>query len=293
MSNVASGGINAGKTAASGGSTTEFGFNTAAGLGHTLSAAVLVLSTSNGLSTLNDQLMHESNFDNTGDIRIYLKDGYWVNFPGLNKVDATRSMQTMLQTMAINWVYRQQPVFIMGGGDCSADPNAPPVVAGDDVPFVWCDADNKAWLLYAWQPNQNQWDPHGPEKFGTATWPWGSDRLGAPSLMKQKVFTHKMLSLLANGTDPAKDGAAMEGLWTIPVCDLSGNGEVVVPRLGSAFTDCNVQCADTEFVNKANLNDTGFTVAGRLSCDTNKAVSVEEISVQDGLWKSLQQGSGA
>lgn len=90
------------------------------------------------------------------------------------------TMTTVLNSAMINYLWRQQPVFILGGGDCAEDQGIGTGGNKNDNSIIWwCDG-NTAWYLYAYN-----WDG---KKSGTGylTRPWGSDRLGGNSYYEQQ-----------------------------------------------------------------------------------------------------------
>lgn len=129
-----------------------------------------------GLFSLNDDLMSGKEIQGQGDIRQFLKGGRWINVPELNKTHGFDIMSGALQSIAINSIWRQQAVFIMGGGSCGDGDGIGTGPGGQEGSNSWCDENNKAWYLYFFQTK--------PVK--TLARPWGSDRIGENCLFEQQ-----------------------------------------------------------------------------------------------------------
>ncbi|KAJ5178099.1 uncharacterized protein N7500_000798 [Penicillium coprophilum] len=149
----------------------------------------------------------------------------------------------------INTLWRSQRVYIIGGGACGdGEDVGQGINEGDNV---FCDDENRAWYLYYWQKFQKS-DPRKPQ--GWISRPWGSDRMGKSPILEAdggsgpfwknldpldsikssvksfkaagnnydaSTFSSRMAEILATGADVYSEGPSMEGLWTIPVCDIS------------------------------------------------------------------------
>lgn len=124
-----------------------------------------------GFISANNVLMHGDSFEDTGDLRAYLKDGLFLDFGGIDKVQVINKMNSMLVGQAVNALYRTQKVFIMGGGACGDGQGI-----GEGPKDRGICRDGKAWYLYWWE------EPGGiilnKHKYGWTSAPLGSDKLG-------------------------------------------------------------------------------------------------------------------
>ncbi|KAJ5436695.1 hypothetical protein N7445_007580 [Penicillium cf. griseofulvum] len=216
-------------------------------LGHLMAGMVPKIADS--FTTSNNELMLGHGFGN-GDIRNILKDGAWLDYKGLDKVAARKVFTAMLESVMINSLWRSQRVFIIGGGACG---DGQDVGRGtNEGDNVFCDNENRAWYLYYWQR-----DPMAMGKYdGWISRPWGSDRMGESPIIKadggnekEKVWpelnptdviksslksfraagynydastlSSRIGEIFASGANTYTEGLSMEGLWTIPVCDIS------------------------------------------------------------------------
>ena len=131
----------------------------------------IVLESLKSFISANNILMHGDSFQNTGDIRSYLKDGLFLDFYGIDKVKVIDSMNAFITGQAINALWRTQKVFIMGGGACGDGQGIGDGPWGQSV----C-RDGKAWYLYWWE------EPGGiilnKHQYGWTSPPPGSDKLG-------------------------------------------------------------------------------------------------------------------
>lgn len=131
----------------------------------------IVLESLKSFISANNILMHGDAFGDSGDIRSYLKNGLFLDFPGVDKVGVINSMNAFLTGQAINALWRTQKVFIMGGGACGDGQGI-----GDGPQATSICRDGKAWYLYWWE------EPGGiilnKHKYGWTSAPLGSDKLG-------------------------------------------------------------------------------------------------------------------
>ncbi|KAI9827477.1 MAG: hypothetical protein M1832_004827 [Thelocarpon impressellum] len=190
------------------------------------------------LITANDQLMRGANFEGAGDIRSFIAGGAYVGFGGIDKVKVMDTMSAMLVATSVNEMYRQQKIFIMGGGPCDDSGGL-----GEGPQEAKVCRDGKAWYLYFWKETKSftlrakRWGwlsaPPGMEKLGTGDF-FGihvEDIINA-SLDSYAVaeynYTAQMgheraLNQLKNGLkNPIQYGAAWEGVFNIPICDVGG-----------------------------------------------------------------------
>lgn len=155
-------------------------FEATANSGYAMSKALKETFTS--IFGLNDNLMagkeiKEEGGHNSGDLRQFLKGGRWVNAPELDKVNGLDVMTGALQSVHINTLWKQQSVFIMGGGSCGDGDGIGTGPKDQEGSNYWCDDNDKAWYLYFYQSE------------GDKAWlsrPWGSDRVGELSLLEQQ-----------------------------------------------------------------------------------------------------------
>lgn len=76
-----------------------------------------------------NSLMHGDNYTGMGNIRSYLAKGLFVNYNSIGKVLLTTAMNNLLIGQAINVLWRQMKVFVLGGatyGDNQGIGNGPP-----------------------------------------------------------------------------------------------------------------------------------------------------------------------
>ncbi|OQE12672.1 hypothetical protein PENVUL_c001G08432 [Penicillium vulpinum] len=220
---------------------------TQSNLGHMMGQAVNSIAGS--FVSINNELMFGNGYGNSGDIRKYLQGGAWVDYPGLQKNGARDTMIALIQSMMINSLWRMQRVFILGGGACGDGQGIGHGISAPDDNYI-CDEDNRAWYLYFWQKESGGGVKRKPQ--GWVSRPWGSDRMGASPRLEteggsgpfwknlkpqdaiksslksfraagnnytQDTFTNRVGDMFAS--ELHSDGASMEGLWTIPVCDIS------------------------------------------------------------------------
>ena len=173
----------------------------------------------------------------TGDLRDYWRGGAFVDYPGVDKNAVTNSMNSFLTGLAVNQLWRQQKIFILGGAACGVDQGIGLGPQGSSI----C-RDGKSWYLYWWQEDNvvsitaHQW--------GWVSPPTGSDQLGQgdyAGVTVQDVLNSSLDAYIAAGynynnetafqraqtaitteyANPAAQGAAWEGIFTIPVCNVS------------------------------------------------------------------------
>ena len=144
-------------------------FSKAADVGAAL-ASTFVKSLQNMVAG-NDLIMGGGNFDGAGDVRSFIQNGSFLSFGGVDEVAAMNTMSAMLVSVAINALYRQQKVFIMGGGPCN-DTGA--IGTGPQNAKV-C-RDGQAWYLYFWQEDTHFTLDH--HQWGWVTNPPGATQLG-------------------------------------------------------------------------------------------------------------------
>ncbi|KAJ5624508.1 hypothetical protein N7510_000817 [Penicillium lagena] len=240
---------------------------------------------------------------NNDDIASVFSDG---TFLLEHSADITQNITDVFESSIINYVWREQMVFILGGSDCAEDQGIGNTGPKDDNGIIWwCDENNKAWYLYFYQFNNNGVPGKGSQN--TDAWiahPWGSDRMGNnPSLQAgggtgnfytwlnpynavissvkswqvagnnytTQTWEERMKGIISGGHNPLFDGNAIEGLWTIPVCNISaavdqnypGKSNILQPYGSRSVEWCGPICDnddDTtlEFFKAANMVFDGF-----------------------------------
>jgi hypothetical protein len=114
---------------------------------------------------------------NNDDIASVFTDG---TFLLENSGDLIQNITDVFESSIINYVWREQMVFILGGTDCAEDQGIGNTGPKDDNSIIWwCDENNKAWYLYFYQWKGNGIPGKGSQQ--TDAWvarPWGSDRMG-------------------------------------------------------------------------------------------------------------------
>lgn len=198
----------------------------------------IVVDSMKSFTSANNQLMAGSNYDNTGDIKSYLKGGAFVNFPGVDKNVVIDVMNAFLLGNAVNELWRQQKIFIMGGGSCEDGQG----IGSGPKDYSLC-KDGKAWYLYYW--HEGNGDFLSNKQWGYVTMPPGADQLGQGDYAGIKVSdvisssidsynvaeyaydankaAERVHEALEQGwRNPGAQGPSWEGTFTIPVCDVSG-----------------------------------------------------------------------
>ncbi|KAK2805080.1 hypothetical protein FQN50_006325 [Emmonsiellopsis sp. PD_5] len=266
----------------------------------------------------NNELMKGRTF---GDLYLddYLKGGFWVDYPGVDKSALAQNTFSTLKAIAINEIWKLQKIFIIGGGSCDDSDGFGQGNSGtDNGAYAWCDTDNnQAWYLYYWQNG----DFNLPTDKGWMARPWGADALGAgdfadvtardviiSSLKSYRaagfdytndVFRERYTSAYVNGHDPFSEGPQMEGLFTVPVCDFSSvvakkynfpNREYVLQPYGydKRSNWCTPICGgDLEtswkFLDRAHLSESSEVVFGCPGCKTGCG-SVEDFWKEHKYW---------
>ncbi|KAJ5143048.1 uncharacterized protein N7515_001835 [Penicillium bovifimosum] len=195
----------------------------------------IVVDSMKSFTTANNQLMSGQDYANV-DIRTYIGGGAFLAFPGVDKNSVTDAMTNMLIGIAINQLYRQQKIFIMGGGACGDNQG----IGSGPQESVVC-RDGRAWYLYYWQENDvvsttsHQW--------GWVATPPGLDSLGQneySGVSREDIINSSLDAWEVAGynydsdtaasraedaignawASPGSKGASWEGIFTIPVCDV-------------------------------------------------------------------------
>lgn len=116
-------------------------FSKAADLGGILGQ--VVVGAIQAFTESNNILMKGQNVH--GDLRDYFRGGAFVAFPGVDKNAVTDAMNALLVGHAINQLWRQQKIFILGGGACGDNQG----IGSGPQDFMLC-KDGRAWYLYFW-----------------------------------------------------------------------------------------------------------------------------------------------
>ncbi|KAM0319200.1 hypothetical protein ACHAPQ_010432 [Fusarium lateritium] len=195
----------------------------------------IVVDSLKTFTAANNQLMSGQSYNDV-DIRTYLSGGAFLSFDGVDKNAVSDAMTDMLIGTAINQLYRAQKIFIMGGGACGDNQG---IGSGPEQASI-C-RDGKAWYLYYWQENDvisttsHQWgwvaSPPGADKLGQGAYSGVSvEDIIESSLDAYNVAGYNYDSetraaraedAIANAwASPGSKGAAWEGIFTVPVCDV-------------------------------------------------------------------------
>lgn len=83
----------------------------------------LVLASSKELVNADNLLMQGRVVSQSGDIRRFLRGGYWVDYKGLDRTKLVDNLAGFLLGNAINRIWRTQEVYIVGGPRCDRDDN--------------------------------------------------------------------------------------------------------------------------------------------------------------------------
>jgi len=148
-------------------------------------------------------------------------------------------MNTLLTGQAINQLWRHQKLYIMGGGRCG---DGQGIGSGPREGAYCRESDNTAWYLYHWE------DYHGIKtildtRFGLVRHPHGMFELGKgdysaihiPDVIKSSLRAYETASYsytpqfaldqaksaMERNVNPLKEGPSWEGIFTVPVCNIS------------------------------------------------------------------------
>lgn len=191
---------------------------------------------------MNNVLMRGDNFRDSGDIRDYFKEGFFVHFKGVDEIAVIDAVNVLTTSYAINSIWRSnQRIYIMGGGKCGDNQG----IGTGPQDGCWCDEkDNTAWYIYYWHPGDDD-NFVGDVLYGWVEAPQGRFLLGKDNYARidvTEVIRSSVRSYRAaghsNDYNPtmAKDRAMdalredgkptfgrpdQEGVFTLPVCDIS------------------------------------------------------------------------
>ncbi|KAF9889724.1 hypothetical protein FE257_007030 [Aspergillus nanangensis] len=185
--------------------------------------------------------------DSNVDLRTVLSDGSYLSS---HRADITENMTSAMKSTVINYLWRQGRIFILGGASCGENQGIGNTGSHEGYEMIWwCDDENKAWYLYQFSD-----DAAANEKHPRVDRPWGADRMGENSYLSthggespfwpelnpwniviSSVKSYKVAGLnytndlwhtrvddmFRAGSNPWFESNAMEGLWTIPVCNIA------------------------------------------------------------------------
>ena len=201
-------------------------------------ATAFVDSITNFISA-NNELMSGQSYLSTGDIRTYLDSGAFVNFQGVDEEAVIAKSRDMLASIAINYLWKQQKIFIMGGGPCDDSGGI-----GQGPQNAKLCRNGQAWYLFFWREyggihlfSKKQW--------GNVDVPPGFPQLGTgdyTNITVQDVISSSLDAYLVGGNNYTYDqylartqssvatgflnastaGPSLEGTFSIPVCNISG-----------------------------------------------------------------------
>ncbi|GAB1212727.1 hypothetical protein ATERTT37_001874 [Aspergillus terreus] len=204
-----------------------------------------------GLQDLYNNLTSGNPLGDSSDLRDILSDG---SFLSSHYFDMSQNMTNAFKSTVINYLWRQSKVFILGGASCSEDQGIGSTGSKEGYEMIWwCDDDNKAWYLYNYQWGVGS----GLEAGRSISWvsrPWGADRMGSHPYLSThggsgpywedlnpwnvvissvkswrvagynyttETWRSRINDMYRAGANPWFEGNAMEGLWTIPVCNIA------------------------------------------------------------------------
>ncbi|KAF2137405.1 uncharacterized protein K452DRAFT_329273 [Aplosporella prunicola CBS 121167] len=198
--------------------------------------ANVVVESMKDFTHANNELVAGKDYASTGDIKTYLSGGTFVDFPGVDKNAVIDVMNAFLLGHAINQLWRQQKVFILGGGKCGDGEG----IGSGPQDYSIC-RDGKAWYLYYWHEGKKP--VLTSKQWGYVTMPPGADKLGSDDFTgitisdiisssvdaynvaeynydSEKAAERVNEALRDGWRNPGKQGPSWEGTFTIPVCDV-------------------------------------------------------------------------
>ncbi|KAJ5156706.1 hypothetical protein N7492_009509 [Penicillium capsulatum] len=210
-------------------------FEKAADLGGILGS--FFTDTMKSFTQQNDDLM-DGKIVNDHDIRSYIADGAMMTQDdqwGKNQI--VDALNAQIIGISINQLWRQQRVFVMGGGACGDGQGI-----GDGPQDTMVCRDGKAWYLYYWAIPGDR-PKTGQGQYGFVHFPPGAQVLNKgdyKDISVQDVINSSLDAWNVAGLDynedtrksraedavqqgwanPAQKGASWEGIFNIPVCDV-------------------------------------------------------------------------
>ena len=163
----------------------------------------------------------------------YFRSGAMLEFDGIAKADLIGHMTGMFLGYAINYAWRLQKVFIIGGGDCGVDDG----LGMGPAEGMVC-IDDAAWYIYHWEEKTSgkkkqragMVAPHGMKELGEGDY----DMLHYEDIIHSSVdayriagydFTTEMVTKQVSTALETGKGDLWDlrqpGLFTIPVCNVS------------------------------------------------------------------------
>ncbi|KAI1078840.1 hypothetical protein F5B20DRAFT_194404 [Whalleya microplaca] len=247
--------------------------------------AQVVVQSMKSFTAANNDLMAGKSYKNTGDIKKYLSGGAFVAFQGVDKNKVIDKMNAFILASAVNQLWRQQKIFILGGGKCGDGQG----IGSGPKDYSVC-RDGKAWYIYYW--HEGNGDPFSGKQWGYVTKPPGADELGKGDYAgikiadvinssldsynvgeynydSNKAAERVQLALKKGWRNPGAQGPSWEGTFTIPVCDVSGavgkgyyDGRYILEDYGknSRPVWCGPICSDDwdktdRFISAAHMNN--------------------------------------
>ena len=129
----------------------------------------------------NNLLMKGSQYGNQ-DIRGYISGGAYLTGPNPNITAITQTADTLLASVAINQLWKQQKIFIMGGGPCDDSGGI-----GNGPQEAKLCRNNQAWYLFYWQEYLGQIHL-GKKQWGNVAAPPGMDSLASQGITVQVSY---------------------------------------------------------------------------------------------------------
>ncbi|KAI1373492.1 hypothetical protein F4677DRAFT_217379 [Hypoxylon crocopeplum] len=211
-------------------------FQKDADLGAVLSK--VVVQSMKSFTSANNDLMAGKDYSGTGDIKKYLSGGAFVSFGGVDKNAVIDVMNSFLLGNAVNELWRQQKIFILGGAKCGDGQD----IGSGPKDYTVC-RDGRAWYLYYW--HEGNGDFLSNKQWGYVTMPPGADKLGSgdyagvtvADVINSSIDSYNVAeynydaskaadrvheALQGGWRNPGAQGPSWEGTFTIPVCDVSG-----------------------------------------------------------------------
>ncbi|KAI9758087.1 MAG: hypothetical protein M1835_000623 [Candelina submexicana] len=227
-------------------------FQTSAEIGGILGK--IVVDSLEGFTAANDQLMKGENYQGTGDIRTYLKDGAFLTYAGADKVATTNMLNNFLIGTAINALYKNQSLlweaaavgteralavvlkklfFVVTGEHGTSTTGTPKLAAfTEEDAHSRCRQENDAPV----STTSHQWGwvnpPKGMDQLGKGDYAGikvqdiissslDSYNVAGYSYTADTAHDRALSALRDHWRNPGDQGPSWEGTFTIPVCDVS------------------------------------------------------------------------
>ncbi|KAI9793774.1 MAG: hypothetical protein M1833_000666 [Piccolia ochrophora] len=206
--------------------------------------ADLFIKSISELITVNNALMKGSKYGDH-DARSHIANGQFIEKGDIDQNDSIRRGNTLLAATAINYLWKQQKIFIVGGGDCEDTGG----IGSGPQEAKLC-RDGKAWYLFYWREYLGSIDP-GKKRWGNVDVPPGFPELQSEGITVQDIIGASLDAFIVAGQKytgdvhlsrteqalmdgaiaPKVGGPSWEGTFTIPVCNVSS----IVPISGDDF----------------------------------------------------------